>query len=639
MKPADLGLLRIPGPPTLAPDGRSAVVAVTRLDLDDDEYRSQLWLVPTDGRAIPRPLTLGWQDREPSYSPDGRWLAFLRAAKGGKPQIAVLPVEGGEIRVVTDHPLGAGRPVWSPDSARLAYVVRVPEQGRYGTVDGVTAEKEAPRRINTLQYRLDNLGFTVDRWQHVFVLDPFAEEPVPEQLTSGDYDHEQPAWSPDGRRIAFSARRHAGRDRDLVTDLYSVAADGSDLRRLTDTTMAASHPAYSADGGTVYFAGIALGGTGRDFAGRTAGLYAVPADGAAPPRRLTDPETVHLASVTVPLVVRPDGVLVEVEHRGAVELRRIGPDGAAQVLLGGARQVAGHAAAGEVLVATVLTPTSAGEVLVRDADGAERVLTTFGSELTRNVEPRPMQEITGTAPDGYPVHGWVVRPAGAGPHPVLLMIHGGPFAQYGWKLFDEAQVYAGAGYAVVMGNPRGSSGYGQQHGRHIIGDVAERSAADLLALLDRALAAPDLDGTRVGVLGGSHGGYMTAWLAARTDRFRAAIPERGVYALDSFVGSSDIGWCFADEMYGSDPAEQARQSPLSHAGGIDIPLLIIHSEHDWRCPVEQAQRLYVTLARRGIPVELLLFPAESHELSRSGLPSHRIARFGAILDWWARHLQ
>src|SRR5262249_35643326 len=212
------------------------------------------------------------------------------------------------------------------------------------------------------------------------------------------------------------------------------------------------------------------------------------------------------------------------------------------------------------------------------------------------------------------------------------------FAQYGWRLFDEAQVYAGAGYAVVMGNPRGSSGYGQTHGRHVLGDVGKRSATDLLALLDQALTADDLDGNRVGVLGGSHGGYMTAWLAAWTDRFRAAIAERGVYALDSFVGSSDIGWWFADQLYGTDLADLDRQSPLSYADQIDIPVLILHSEHDWRCPVEQAQRLYVALALRGVPVELLLFPAESHELSRSGLPSHRVARFGAILDWWARHL-
>jgi dipeptidyl aminopeptidase/acylaminoacyl peptidase len=252
----------------------------------------------------------------------------------------------------------------------------------------------------------------------------------------------------------------------------------------------------------------------------------------------------------------------------------------------------------------------------------------------------PQEEITAQAPDGYPVHGWVVRPEGEGPHPVLLMIHGGPFTQYGWRLFDEAQVYAGAGYAVIMGNPRGSSGYGEAHGRAVIGNVGEASAIDLLALLDAALGSPDLDGSRVGVLGGSHGGYMTTWMAAHHgDRFRAAVSERAVNAIDSFTGSSDIGWFFSDALYGPDPAEVARLSPLTYAHMIDIPMLIVHSEQDWRCPVEQAQRLFVALKRRGAETEMLLFPGEGHELSRSGRPKHRVARLEAIVDWFDRWMR
>jgi dipeptidyl aminopeptidase/acylaminoacyl peptidase len=240
------------------------------------------------------------------------------------------------------------------------------------------------------------------------------------------------------------------------------------------------------------------------------------------------------------------------------------------------------------------------------------------------------------------VHGWVVRPDPAthpGPRPVLLAIHGGPFAQYGWTLFDEAQVYADAGHLVVLGNPRGSAGYGQAHGRAIKEAMGTVDAADLLALLDAVLAGDDADDDRVGVMGGSYGGFMTTWLAAHAGhRFRAAISERAVNAWDSFTGSSDIGYYFAAEYVGSDAAAAAAQSPLTFADKIDIPLLVIHSEHDWRCPVEQAQRLFVALRLRGVPAELLLFPGEGHELSRSGLPSHRIARFEAILEWWARHL-
>jgi dipeptidyl aminopeptidase/acylaminoacyl peptidase len=335
------------------------------------------------------------------------------------------------------------------------------------------------------------------------------------------------------------------------------------------------------------------------------------------------------------MVVTDHGVLFPNEHRGAVQLLRVPFDGGEPaVLLDGECQVNAVAAAGDLVVANVSSPATWGDLVVC---GPGRRLTDWTAEYRGQVPVFPQEEVTATAPDGYPVHGWVVRPTGLGPHPVLLLIHGGPHTQYGWRLFDEAQVYAGAGYAVVMGNPRGSSGYGRAHARAIVGDVAEASAADLLALLDGALKAPDLDPGRVGVLGGSHGGFMTTWLAAHHgSRFRAAISERAVNAIDSFTGSSDIGWFFADGLYGPDRERQAVQSPLTYADRIDVPILIIHSEHDWRCPVEQAQRLFVALKRRGAQVEMLLFPGEGHELSRTGRPSHRVARFDAILEWFAR---
>ncbi|MGH3343056.1 MAG: S9 family peptidase [Carbonactinosporaceae bacterium] len=644
MKPTDLALLHALGVPTMSPDARHAVVAASHPDLDEDAYRGALWRVPTDGSAPPRRLTHGWHDSAPQYSPDGRWLAFLRAAQGGKPQVHVMPTDGGEPRRVAEQALGSGPPAWSPDSTRICYVARVPDEGRYGTRDGVTPDREPPRRITTLQFRVDDLGFLIDRRSHVFVVDPFAGDPgsesQPAQVTSGDYDHDDVAWSPDGALLTFCAARHDERDRDLARDVWVCAPDGSGLCRVSRVSrggLEASRPRFAPDGAHVLFVAADLGPSGRAFFASQDGVWSAPADGSAEARRLTDPERYHVAAAA-PLEPTADGVLFAGEHRGAVDLLLAPYDGAEpRPVLAGHRQVQGCAARDGVLVATVAEPATAGE-LIAVRDGAERVLTSFGAELaSRGVHP--MAEIDATAPDGHPVHGWVVRPEGHGPHPVLLMIHGGPFAQYGWRLFDEAQVCAGAGFAVVLGNPRGSSGYGRAHGRHIVGDVGARSAPDLLALLDAALEAPDLDAGRVGVLGGSYGGYMTTWLAAHTDRFRAAISERALNVSDSFLGSSDFGWVLVDELFGTDPERQAEQSPLTYAGKIDTPLLIIHSEQDWRCPVEQAQRLYVALKMRGaVETELLLFPGEGHELSRSGLPSHRVARFEAILDWWSRHL-
>ncbi|HEX6498455.1 MAG TPA: S9 family peptidase [Micromonosporaceae bacterium] len=643
MKPSDLALLRTLSAPTLSPDGRFAVVAVTRPDLDADDYTGQLWLVPTDGSAPPRQLTHGWRDSAPQWSPDGAWLAFVRAerdraGKVDKPQLYVMPTAGGEPRRLTDHPLGVTGAVWSPDSTRLAYLARVPEAGRYGTTEGVGPEKEPPRRLTTFSYRFDGIGFVIDRRTHIWTVSVDSPEPEPVQITQGDHEHADVSWSPSGDLLAFVTARHDNRDVDRVSDVWVCRPDGGDARQVTRGGLSVADPRFTPDGAAICFLGEDAGPDGRSVVARNMGVWSVPTDGSQPPRRLTDAEKYTIGYHTT-IEVTPDGVLFPTENRGAVDLVRVPFDGGEpEVLIAGRRQVLGAVEAGGVLAASVADPARAGEVTIL-AEGRERTVTDFGAEFSAAVDVRPMDEIEATAPDGYPVHGWVVRPSGDGPHPVLLMIHGGPFTQYGYTLFDEAQVYAGAGYAVVMGNPRGSSGYGEAHGRAILGNVGEASARDLLALLDAALTADDLDASRVGVLGGSHGGYMTTWLAAHHgERFKAAVSERAVNAIDSFVGSSDIGWFFADNLYGTDPAQRAAQSPLAYADRIRIPMLIIHSEQDWRCPLEQAQRLFVALKSAGTDTEMLLFPGEGHELSRSGLPSHRVARFDAIVEWFGRYL-
>jgi dipeptidyl aminopeptidase/acylaminoacyl peptidase len=635
MKPADIASQRSPGAPTLSPDGRTAVVALSRPDLEKDDYTSQLWTVATDGSTPPRLLTYGSRDSGPRFSPDGQWIAFVRAVRDvegplGKAQLYVLPAAGGEARRLTDHPLGVDEPVWSPDSQRLAYAARVPEEGRYGTKSGTGAEAEPPRRITKLFYRIDDVGFMLDRPRHVFVVDvppgdvPAADLPTPAQVTDGPYDHGEPAWSPDGRLLTLVAARHETWFDDIVTDVWVCQPDGSGLRALTDSTFAVAQPKFTPDSAAVCFTGLPADSPPVS----SELLWRVPVSAAGgPPERLTDPARHQVAYPGAYIQPADDGVLFISERRGSTELLLVPYDGGEpEVLLGGDRQIMGVDRQAGVLVATIADATTWGELHVGD-----RQLTNWNSD----VDALPMEEVTATAPDGYPVHGWVVRPAGPGPHPVLLMIHGGPYTQYGWRLFDEPQVYAGAGYAVVYGNPRGSSGYGQEHGQSIIGRVGPMSEQDLMALLDQALKSDDLDGTRVGVLGGSHGGFMTTWLAAHQgDRFKAAVSERAVNAVDSFVGSSDIGWFFADRLWSADPA----QSPITHVDRIKIPVLIVHSEHDWRCPVEQAQRLFVALKHRGTPVELLLFPGEGHEMSRSGRPSHRVARFEAILEWFGRWL-
>ena len=656
MHPTDIDRLVTLGAPSVFPDGRSAVFAASRPDLAENEYRSALWIVATDGTGVPRRLTQGPHDSAPTFSPDGAWIAFLRVPGEGTPgspaagraQLHLLPTAGGDARALTELPLGAGAPVWSPDSRHLAFSARVGEPSRYGQDEKITVDKEPPRRITGLEYRLDGIGFLGDRRSHLFVVD--VPDPTTTDLpearrvaTAGDggaddafdtdaaFDDADVAWSPDGTRLAFTSARHAGRELDRTRDVFVVPIGGGRAQQLTPGSRWLGAVTW-ADDDTLLATGEQV--DDGSWIAHHIGLWRIDAraDEPAEPTRLTDAERYQVAGERI--VVDGGRALVLVENRGAVEVLEVPLDGGSPTVLStGPRQVTGIDLAAGVLVGGYTDLGTAGDLARLDPAGP-RPLTTFGADLGPDL--LPVVEVEATAPDGYPVHGWLALPPGEGPHPVLLMIHGGPFAQYGWNLLDEAQVYARAGYAVVFGNPRGSSGYGQAHGAWIVGDVGERQAPDLLALLDHALTRPDLDDTRVGVLGGSHGGFMTTWLLGHTDRFAAAVSERAVNAIDSFEGSSDIGWDFADNLYGVDPAERHRQSPFTYVDRIDTPLLIVHSEQDWRCPVEQAQRLFVALRKRSAPVELLLFPGEGHELSRSGLPSHRVARFAAIVDWFDR---
>ncbi|NLE72842.1 MAG: S9 family peptidase [Actinomycetales bacterium] len=672
MIPEDIVLLRTPGTPAVAPDGSAAVVAVTHPDLEADTEVGHLWRVPLDGSAPPRPFTRGGRDTSPAWSPDGRWVAFLRRVPDepkGRPQLHVVEAAGGEPVRLTDAPLGVADPRWSPDSRRLAFVARVPEEGRY-VPDG-DPSAEPPRLIMRYQYRIDDLGFTYDRPRHLFVVDlPAAladtgerpaELPEARRLTDGDGDVHAPRWLPDGRHLVAVAAVHPGHDEDLRTDAVLVDADAAEPappRPLTDagagSTLGVETVVPAPDGRAVWLIAGDLGPTGRQFVAVQNALYRLDLPGgptAAPaaPVRLTDPEVTDL----VPGVLVPvgDEVLVADQRRGAVVLLAVpaGGVGEPRVLVDSPRVVLGADAAGPVAAVSAADPESAGEVLaVRLADGATTVLTDLAAPLRATGRLRRPAEVTATAPDGYPVHGWVTLPDpdrhGAGPYPTVLMIHGGPFAQYTHALFDEVQTLAHAGYAVVHGNPRGSAGYGAAHGRAITGAFGTVDADDVLALLDHALATtPALDATRVGVMGGSYGGYLTAWLTTRTDRFRGAIVERGFLDPVSFVGSSDIGWFFGVEYLGDTATAEGAaavgaQSPMAHVGKVTTPTLVIHSEQDWRCPVEQGQRWYVELKRRGVPVQLLLFPGEGHELSRSGRPSHRRARFEHVLRWWGERL-
>jgi dipeptidyl aminopeptidase/acylaminoacyl peptidase len=646
MTPEDITRIVWVSDPQISPDGRRVAFVATTLSEEKDQYLSRIWMVDTAGGA-PRRFTAGpRRDTEPRWSPDGSRLAFVseREAKK-KGQLYVMPADGGEPTPLSDLKNGVTNPVWSPDGTRIGFVSRV---GGWQEPESEEEKEKSrpPRVITSLKYRYNGEGFTYDRRPHLFVVS--ADGGEPRQITDGDWVDADPAWSPDGRLIAFASARHAEKDDDDASDLWLVAAEGGEPRRVTDTAGPTGLASFSPDGRAIAY----LGRRARNDFGGNVRVFSVPADGGGPPTCLT----MGLDRSCAPLPVRPlwsaDGrwVTFAAEDRGALSIYRVSIAGGAapERVIGGERVVTGFSISrdGRMLAFTGTDPVTPAEVFVAAADGSgERRLTdvnrVWREEVALAYPERFSYERAGLALDG-----WVMKPVGYKPGtkgPALLNIHGGPHAQYGWGFFDEFQVYAAAGYAVIYTNPRGSQGYGEAFTRAVIRDWGGGDYADVMAGLDDALRRDDgLDATRLGVMGGSYGGFLTSWIVGHTGRFKAACSERAVNDQWGMFGTSDIGHLFNMVELGALPWENVGEyldrSPVTYARDVTTPLLIIHSEDDLRCPIGQAEQLFVALKKLGKDVLFVRFPDETHELSRSGKPRHRLARFRFILDWFAQHL-
>ncbi len=667
MRPEQLDLLVSVTGLDAHPCGDWAIAAVSRPDFTTDSYVGQLFTVPADGSG-PRRLTRGQHDSSPQLSPDGTLVAFLRGVDG-PPQLHVVEVSGGEPVQLTDRKLGVGQFTWSPDGTHLAFISREPEPGRYGTVDDISARQEAPRHFTGNKLQANGMGWINGRPAQLFLIalpDLNAEPalkpqgwaaftakqqtptpepatnplvPVATKLTKDEVNWSNPTFTPDGSAVVVVGSAHRDAENDLLADLYSVTIRGAKPKKLTNTSRRASHldadvPVFSTDGQWLFFGGSDLGPTGQDFVGNHASVYVMPAAGGEP-TRLTDREIAVTSSLRP---YGPDGVLFTDDFHGRSRVVAVTSTGEVTILFDQPAVASQAVAGGNRVFAAVATATSQDDVALI-TDGQATALTDFSAPLREHTQVVEPTELIATAPDGYPVQGWVLIPPGQGPHPVLLHIHGGPYAAYHASYFDEFQVAVQAGYAVVACNPRGAMGFGSEHGRSIKDDMGNLDMVDILAFLDQAIEQnPALDGQRVGIMGGSYGGYMTAWIIAHDHRFAGAIVERGFLDGLSFVGASDIGWFFPGEYQGHDDAAMNRQSPMLLTDQVKTPTLVIHSEQDLRCPLDQGLNYYARLKKAGVDAEIVIFPGENHELTRSGTPWHRRQRFEKVLEFWATHL-
>lgn len=662
--PEDLARIAVVGEPALSPDGRHVAVSVTRADLDADGYTAAIWLVPTDpDGGEPRRLTAGAKrDTTPVWSPDGTRLLFTSNRDTKAANLWVIPAAAGEARRVTDLEGGVSSPVWAPDGRRVAFV------------SGVAPEPNNPgsdaKLIRDVRYKFDGRGFIGGRRDHLFTVDVDAGTTL-EQVTDGPYDHRSPAWSLSGRELAFTANRNPGWELERTSDVWTVVP-GAPPRRLTDGAGQYARPSFSPDGRWVAF-------TGTDDMEREApddDLWVVAAGGGTP-RRITGPYDRSIANGAIgdtasfpaaAPVWTADGaaVLVIVGRDGEAHVQRItvpadgsadGPvDGPGTVtpLTGGPRQVGAFAidatvADGSRLVIAVHDPVTPPELHLVETGRPERVLTRFNEALTREWAVSLPEELTVTH-DGVTVQAWLMRPAGgaAAPGvlaPAVLEIHGGPHAMYGWGYAHEFQVLAGQGYAVIFANPQGSTGYPAAFTEALRGAWGEVDHPQQMAVVDAAIAAGGIDSARLGVAGGSYGGFMTNWVIGHTDRFRAAVTQRTISNMYSMYGTDDIAPISMRHDLGGAPWESpelARRyielSPITYVAAMTTPLLILHAEEDYRCPMEQAEQLYIALKQLGREVEFVRFPDESHGLTRGGKPTHRIEHMARLVGWFDGHL-
>jgi dipeptidyl aminopeptidase/acylaminoacyl peptidase len=638
------------GAPAVSPDGEQVAFVVSQVSFERNKNFSRVWLAAADGSSRPRPVSGGEHDSGPVWSPDGTELAFVsrRGEKKGEATLHVMPVAGGETRTVATMKEGVDGVRFSPDGHWIAFTSRVRDE-RYEAED---ESYQAPRRIETFFTRLNDENWTFDRPRQLHVV-PADGTAAPRQLTHGAHDHDGVAWLPDGSAILTSAARHEDWDRDLAVDLYLVPLDG-DPRPLTRRTGMYGHPSVSPDGATVAF----IGQDDPETSPQNEHVGLVPVEGGEHRwiTRELDRTFAPFPAVRPPHWLGADTLLATAEDRGETHLFRVHMDGRApERLTHGAMVVREFDESGMTIAVCASTVDRPADLYVLDGDELRR-LTSFGDRYAEAVGPVGWERLAVPCNDGSgEIDAWIMRPTDfdeSRRYPVVLNVHGGPFTQYGEGFFDEAQYQAAAGFVVVMCNPRGGSGREEAWGQAILGPkhpVAPGAGwgsvdvDDVLAVVDTVLERyPFCDPDRVGMQGGSYGGFMATWLAGTTGtKFKAICTERAVNNMLTEEFTSDVGTSFRIELgpsYLDDPEEYTRMSPIRFVRDIEVPVLIIHSEEDYRCPVNQAEELFTAMRLLRKDVTFYRFPGESHELSRSGSPIHRRQRAEIILDFFAEHL-
>ena len=627
------------GTSALSPDGEWVVY--TRRTVVGNEYRVSLWLVPYGG-GRPRRLTGGsWRDTSPAFAPDSRSVAFVsNRGEGSGRCLYLIRIDGGEAELVCGARHGSvGAPVFSPDGRRIAFTAEAGEP-RFWQGD---PEKRVVQVMRTVDWRDDSDEDSDYRYHlHVAAARPGAR---PNQVTSGDFDVGEPAWHPDGTRIAFSSARGADADLRPKTALYEVDAAGGDVRELVTLRGYASSPAWSPDGSTLAFTGTNVPGA-PDYAEPELFVW----DGVRRPRSLTrrldlpvtlgwcsDLHDWRDAEIPPPLWDGDHALVVPINRRGRDEVWRVPLRGPAERISTGETTLAAISVGGGRVVATVTDDVYPPEVAAVETDGLRR-LTRHGGDWLRTEEPPRVREL-----DADGIHCFLVEPAGVrGRSALVLSPHGGPYGAHGPTPELDSWLLAELGYRVLLPNIRGSGGYGRDWISPIQGCWGGPDADDLLRSLDWVVGRRLADPRRVAAMGLSYGGWAVNWLAGTApNRFRAIVSENGVANMVAAHGVSHIGPGYDRDIgYGPVHSHHAKlweSSPLRLARRITAPMLMLQGEADRVCPIDDNFQLFVALRELGRDVELVVYPDEHHVMMATARPDRRIDRFRRVREFLTKH--
>lgn len=655
----DLNKFKYVGDPQVSPSKDKVAYVLTQVDTEKDGYYSHIYVTDLNGEG--RQFTYHFskdslvKDAAPKWSPDGSALAF-RSNRAGKNQVWLLHTNGGEAVQLTDVKQGVGEFVWSPDGKQLAVTVSGELKLSTDKEEEKKEEKSDVKVITRLRYKGDGVGFYGEDRKHVYLFDIDAKSYT--KVTDGEYDFGQPRFTPDGKGLFYIATKAEDKEWGYLPAIwkYDIASKEETLFYQGNGYLMA--PSVSPDGKWLTVAGHTRGE--RSQGNTNVLLFSVETGELKNLTEQFDYTVGNLVGVDAKYDTAESrliwdssstGIYFSATVGGDCQLFKVNLEGEVSTALSPAvANVTSYDIVSENQAILVLgTPHSTGDVVKQDMSDVKNVtkLTDWNKELYSEVHLSTPENFFYKSTDGKDIEGWILKPYGfeeGKKYPMILEIHGGPATAYGNGLHHEMQLMASKGYVVLYTNPRGSHGYGHDFVNAVIGDYGGMDYEDIMAGVDYALTRYSfIDQDNLFVTGGSYGGYMTNVIVTRTDRFKAAVTQRSICNWHSFYGTSDIGFFFTEWQHGhadlwDDVEKLLKVSPLTHARNVKTPTLILHSEQDLRCPMEQAEQWYIALKRLGVDTKFVRFPDENHDLSRSGKPRHRQERLNHLIGWFDERL-